>query len=190
MDDIQIQTQYTVEDYIRTVRFIKYRNKPSEFIIVAGSVFISVFGLANLFLAYIAMNNMEFRKSLLLFFLSLCVFFSVYKILALYSGFLQMLFFKRYTRKHFDPDSILYSERQINFSEEGITETHKFGKYLTNWDAILRVIETDEDFLIYLHNIVRFQPKRDISVEQINPLRILIKANLRESAVFEYVATN
>ena len=189
MNEIKIKTKYTVEDYIRTEKFLKNLRKPSGIIINFGSIFIFVFGLINMFIAYVAMNKMEFLKAFYLLLMAVLIFFSTYKIIILYNVSLQLLLFKRNVKKHFDPNSIAYSERHIVFGEEGILETHKFGQYLTNWEAISKVVETDEDFFFYLHNTIRFQPKRDVSDEQIDLLRILIKANLKENAAFRYLTT-
>ena len=190
MNQINIETRYTVEDYIRTYKFLKNLQKPSSIIINFGSIFIFVFGLINMFIAYVAMNNMEFLKAFLLLAMAILIFISTYKIIRFYNISLQLLLFKRNVKKQFNPNSIDYADRQICFGDEGISETHKFGEYLTNWEAISQVIETDEDFFFYLHNSVRFQPKRDISEEQIDSLRILVKANLRENAVFQNMTTS
>ena len=190
MNEIKIETKYTVEDFIRTEKFLKYRRKPSGIIINLGGIFIFAFGLMNMCIAYIAMNNLEFWKAFFLLFLSILIFLSVYKIVTFHNIFLQLLLLKRQIKKHFDPKAAAYSQRFLTFNEKGISEDHKFGKSLTNWKGVFQVIETDEDFLFYLENSVRFQPKRDVANEQIALLRILIKANLAENATFQYITTD
>jgi hypothetical protein len=136
------------------------------------------------------LKNNELVKAFLLMLMAGFVIYSTLRIISLYNSSIQLWAYKKNTKNRFDENSVDYSERQITFNEEGICETNKFGEYLTNWKGILKVIETDEDFYFYLHNSVRFQPKRDILDEQIDPLRILIKANLKENADFQLLATN
>lgn len=190
MNGIKIETKYTVEDYIRSEIFFRNLRKTSAIIINFGSVFIFAFGLINMFLAYVAVSNMEFWKAFFLLLLSVLIFFSTYKIIIFYNVFLQLLLVKRNIRKQYDPNSIAYSKRHIIFGEDGILETHKFGEYLTNWEGIAKVVETNKDFFFYLQNTVRFQPKRYIPDEQIDSLRILIKASLNENAEFQSLTTN
>ena len=136
------------------------------------------------------MKNDELVKAFLLMLMAGFVIYSTLRIISLYNSSIQLWAYKRNIKNRFDENSVNYSERQIIFNEEGICETSKFGKYLTYWKGILKVTETEEDFYFHLHNSVHFQPKRDIPVEQIDPLRILIKANLKENAAFQLVTTN
>jgi YcxB-like protein len=189
MNEIKIETKYTVEDYVRTETFLKNLQINSSRIIKFGSRFLFVFALINLVFACIVMTEGKFGIAFFAVLSTITCFFLIYRVIPVYSVSAEMNLLK--TRlKSIEPDSILYSERQITFGEEGVNETHKFGNYLTNWEAISKVIESDEDFFFYLHNSIRFQPKRDISEEQIDLLRIIIKANLREQAAFEFLTTN
>ena len=176
MNEIEINSQYTVEDYIRTETFLKNSNKPNSFIINFGSFFIFAVGLFDLFLGFGALINGEYDKAYILFCLFALVGFCTYKIVSYFVPSLYLRSFRKKIKKHYDPDSVSYSERELIFSEEGIQETNRLGKYLTYWKTISKVVETEDDFYFYLPNLVRFQPKSEISEEQIDPLRILIKA--------------
>ncbi len=189
MNEIQIETKYTVEDYVRTETFLKNLQISSSRIIKFGSRFLFVFALINLVFACIVMTEGKFGIAFFAVLSTITCFFLIYRVIPVYSVSAEMNLLKA-RLKSIEPDSILYSERQITFGEEGVNETHKFGDYLSNWNAISKVVETDEDFYFYLHNTVRFQPKRDISEEQIDLLRILIKSNLQEEAEFQSLPTN
>jgi hypothetical protein len=185
MNEIQIETKYNVEDYIRSYKFLQNLNKPSGFIINFGSLFICFFGFVNLFIAFVSINDHELVKAFLLMLMAGFVIYSTLRIISLYNSSIQLWTYQKNIENRFDENSVDYVERQLIFNEKGICETHKFGEYLTNWKGILKVVETDEDFYFYLHNSVRFQPKRDFTDEQLDPLRILIKSNLDEESVFE-----
>lgn len=187
MNEIRIETKYTVEDYFRTEIFLENLRLKSSRIIKFGNRFLSIFALIQIFFAFIMLNDGKVGIAIFAFFSSLLIFFLVYKFIPSYYNSPSLSLFKA-RLKSVEPDSILFSERRIVFSEEGVSETHKFGNYLTNWEAISKVIESDEDFFFYLHNTIRFQPKRDIPDEQIDLVRILIKANLKEKAEFRYLA--
>ena len=187
MNEIEINSQYTTEDFIRTQTFLKNLNKPNFAIINFGSLFIFACGLFNLFLAFEAFKNGEYDKAYITFCLFALVTFGLYKIVSYFVPSLYLRSFRKKVKKNYDPDSVSYSERELIFSEEGIQETNKAGKYLTYWKTISKVVETEEDFYFYLPTLIRFQPKREISEEQIDLLRILIKANLQEEAVFETI---
>src|SRR5215204_2122753 len=189
MNEIRIETKYTAEDYIRTETFLKNPGSPSGFIINFGSAFLFVFAVILTTLACFALVDGKFERAFFGGFMGLFTFFCVYKLLTLYNLSVRMFLSKRALRRYFNPNSVLFTERRIVFAEEGITETHEFGNYLTRWEGIFKVTETDADFYFYLENTLRFQPKRDISEEQTDRLRILIKANLRENAPFELLTT-
>lgn len=189
MNEIKILTRYTVEDYVRTETFLKNLQLRSSLIVKFGSRFLFVAALANLLIAYISITDGKLGIALFCFLSAVFTFFLIYKVIPSYSVSSELGLFKA-RLKSIDPDSILYSERQIVFAGEGVSETHKFGKYLTKWEAISKVIESDEDFFFYLHNSVRFQPKRDISETQLDLLRILINANLGENATFQSLTTD
>ena len=190
MSEIEINSQYTAEDYIRTETFLKNHNKPNFVIINFGSLFIFACGLFNLFLAFEAFKNQEYDKAYITFCLFALVAFGTYKIVSYFVPSLYLRSFRKKIKKHYDPDSVSYSERELIFSEEGIQETNKLGKYLTYWKTISKVVETEDDFYFYLPTIVRFQPKREFSEDQTDMLRILIKANLDEEAEFQSLSTN
>ena len=189
MNEIRIETKYTVEDFVRTETFLKNLQISSSPIIKFGSRFLFAFAVVNLLFAYIMITDRKFGIAFFAVFSSVIIFFLIYKVIPSYSVSAEVNLLKA-RLKGIEQDSILFSERQIVFGEEGVSETYKFGKYLTNWEAISKVIESDEDFFFYLHNSIRFQPKRDIPESQIDFLRILIKANLKESAAFQLLTTN
>ncbi|HEY8563736.1 MAG TPA: YcxB family protein [Pyrinomonadaceae bacterium] len=189
MKEISIATRYTVEDHVRTHSFLKNLEKPSSFVKNFASVFFFFFGVLLLFMAGWAFVNREIDRALINAILGILTFFGVYKTLTLYNKFVRRFLYKRDLERVFDPNSVLFAERQIVFAEEGISETHELGNYLTRWDGIWKVIETNEDFFFYLQSTIRFQPKKDIPEGQIDALRILIKANLRENAAFERLTT-
>ena len=190
MNEIEINSQYTIEDYIRTETFLKNSNKPNSFIIKFGSLFIFAVGLFDLFLGFGALMKGEYDKAYILFCLFALVSFCIYGILFYFVPSLYLRSFRKKIKKKYNPDSVLYAERELIFSEEGIQETNRSGKYLTYWKTIYKVIETEDDFYFYLPNLVRFQPKREISEVQIDALRILIKAHLEENAEFRFLSTN
>jgi hypothetical protein len=185
MNQIRITTEYTVEDYIRTETFLKNLRSPSSIIISLGSFIILLAILADLYIVYVTGGEKPFVA--VLFLLLVVASFLIPLYYYYYSDSLQLILFKRNIKKNFDPDSIEYVERRIVFDDKGITETHKFGNYLTNWKDISEVIETNEDFYFYLDTTNRFQlqPKRDFLQEEIDALRVLIKTNLREDAGYQ-----
>jgi hypothetical protein len=190
MNQIRITTKYTVEDYIRTETFLKNLRSRSSIIINLGIFIILLAVLADLYIFYDLGG-----ERVLVFLLFLLSLFVVYFLIPFYYQFfngnpLELILFKRNIKKNFDPDSIAYVERRIVFDDEGITETHKFGNHLTNWEDISEVIETNEDFYFYLDSTIRFQPKRDFLQEEIDKLRILIKTNLREDAGYQVRMAN
>jgi YcxB-like protein len=190
MNEIEINSQYTVEDYIRTETFLKNSKKLNFAIINFGSLFIFACGLFNLFIAFEAFKNGEYDKAYITFCLFALVAFGTYKIVSYFVPSLYLRSFRKKIKKHYDPDSIAYLEREIIFTEEGIQETNSSGKYLTYWKTISKVVETEEDFYFYLSVSVRFQPKREISEDQTDLLRILIKANLQDEAEFQCLSAN
>lgn len=190
MNSIEINSQYTPEDYIRTETFLKYLNKPNFVIINFGSLFIFACGLFNLFLAFDAYRSGNYGMAYVTFCLFALVAFGIYKIVSHFVPSLYLRSFRKKIKKNYDPDSIAYSERELIFSEEGIEETNSFGKYLTYWKTISKAVETEDDFYFYLPTTVRFQPKREFSEEQTDMLRILIKANLDGEAEFQSLSTN
>ena len=189
MNEIRIETKYMFEDYVRTETFLRNLQLSSSPIIKFGSRFLFAFAVVQLLFAYIMITDRKFGIAFTAVFSSITIFFLIYKVIPSYSVSAELNLFKA-RLKSIEPDSILYSERQIVFGEEGILETHKLGQYPTNWEEISKVIESDEDFFFYFRNTIRFQPKRDIPESQINLLRILIKANLKESAAFQLLTTS
>lgn len=189
MNKIKIETRYTVEDYVRTETFLENLQTSSSPIIKFGSRFLFVFALIELVIALVMLRDGKIGIAVYTVFCALLIFFLIYKFIPSYYKSPSLNLFKA-RLKNVDPNSIIFSEREIVFAEEGVTETYNSGNYLTDWEAISKVIETDEDFFFYLHNTVRFQPKRDIPDEQIDPLRILIKANLTEHSDFQLLTTN
>ena len=188
MNQISITTKYTVEDYIRTETFLKNLRSPSSFIINLGSFIIVLALLANLYVFYVSGGGAALESAL--FLIAILVILLTPLFYNYYNNSLKLILFKRKVKKNFDPDSIAYVERRIVFDNEGIRETHKFGNYLINWEEISEVIETNEDFYFYLDSTIRFQPKRDFLQEEIDPLRILIKTNLREDAGYQLRMAN
>jgi len=188
MSQILIETKYTVEDYIRSEIFIKNLQLKSSRIIKFGSRFLFVVALLELAFAGLMMAEGKFGIAFFGTCSALFLFFLIYKIIPSYSVSAELDLFKA-RLKTVDQNSTLFAERRILFDEEGVTETYAPGKFLTGWDAISKVVETEDDFFFYVHGIVRFQPKRDIPEDRIDLLRIMIKAHLAESADFQQMKT-
>ncbi|MBS1797780.1 MAG: YcxB family protein [Acidobacteria bacterium] len=182
MNEIVLESSYTVENYIRTHIYLQKRIRPSPIIINFGGSFIGVIALLNLFIVYDAYLKGDSEKAVGLTFVGLAVFSFMFTIVWIFNFTLQMRRYKKAVRKRFDRDSAASASRRIVLDEKGLSEEDRFGSRLMNWESIIGLIETEDDFYFFMPSDIRFLPKRWLAEKQLEPLKNLIKSNLREDA--------
>ena len=180
MDDTTIEIQYTLEDLLRTERYLKDMTNKTGVVLILGCIFLFAFVVLSLFLAHFASGKGDFRASFILLFIGFLMFNVTYKILTYYNKSIQMIFFKRNFIKALKADSFWYEKRQITFSEKGLLEIYSAGEYLTYWKGIKEIFETDRDFFFLTESTFRSIPKRFINKVEIEKLKKLFEKNVFE----------
>jgi hypothetical protein len=184
MNEITTEIQYTKEDYANQNKFILDRQNSTGIIVEIGCIFLFLFGLLNIVISYFSLKDGQFDISLgCLVSANVCIWFSL-KALTLFSKPFILWKYSRYNEKNYNPLSIAYSKRIVQYNERGILEHTFDGEFLTYWNSFSELIETETDFVFFFNERdgARFLPKRNLTHEQYLNLVELLKNKLGDKA--------
>ncbi|HEX8738007.1 MAG TPA: YcxB family protein [Pyrinomonadaceae bacterium] len=175
-EKIEVEIEYTPEDYARSLKYITNR----QFLVKYSLLFIyAIFGCIFLF-SYLtdpAAFKIIFSSPLTL--VTLLIPILVFTGWWFYAKDKPGYLLKRNIKNQFKSSPALREPKIISFDEEGIYGTSQFGGGLTKWTAFIEAAETADDFLFFTSNkVAQFVPKRFFTSEQINQIRTLAAGNM------------
>lgn len=186
MNEIITEVQYTKEDYANQNKFLLDRQNTTGITLVIGCIFLFLYGLLCIFISYYALKNGQFELSLgCLVSANICIWLSLGSFNKYNKPFI-LWKYSRYNDKNYNPLSIAYSKRIVEYNERGVLEQTFDGEFLTCWNSFSELIETETDFVFFFNerNGARFLPKRNLTKEQYLDLVELLKNKLGDKAKF------
>jgi len=169
-------------DYVRVLRFMQnqrfvVRQLPA---IAAVSVFL-VFFLIMLVLGQDA-PSFSFSRSILI---AAAIASIVGALIVFARKVIDPLILRRTISKQFKSSPVLQAEYQMKIDGEGLHADSELGSTTTKWQAIIRFVENETDFLFYTSKqFSLFVPKNVFdSDEQVDQFRSLAKRGLGERAI-------
>lgn len=181
-EEINLEIQYTVDDYVRGVSFVQNRQFINKYGFAIAPLLLFLFG------GFIFALKMQ-KESVVTSIISSLPFFVAALIV-----FLVLLLLRKFPnpilkwniKRQFRSSPLLNEPQRISFDEEGINGETYLSSGLTKWAAIIEATETKDDLFFFTSNkFAMFVPKRAfVNEEQINQVRQLAKESLGEKAKF------
>ncbi|HEY0457852.1 MAG TPA: YcxB family protein [Pyrinomonadaceae bacterium] len=178
-ENINLEIQYTVDDYTRGVSFVRKR----QFIIKYAYLILPCVPLAILLFDYLQEPQMLFRLSWQLLLVNFAPFLAIC-LLSVFIGYFSNPILKWNIKRQFKSSPLLRAVQEVSFDETGIKGETALSSAVTKWDAVIEAAETDKDFFFFVSNKkALFVPKRAFADEfQMNLLRGLLRIKLGERA--------
>ena len=178
-EKIEVDVRYSDDEYIRGMIFSQRKSSYFRFnyLIFGASILVGFFAVYYLF--YQNESNRDFGLLLKTLFVLMFVIPFVY----LFKNFNPTYDF--FYRKQFDSSALLQESYKISFDDEGINSESKSFANKLFWNAIIEVVQTDEDFHFFVsHDTSLFIPKRVFTDEQQNEIKNLARIKLSDKAKF------
>ena len=179
---VEAKVTYTPEDFMRHAAFMQSRNELAKY-----TIFIALAIFACIFLFLYLGNPAQFltafaKPQTVLIFVTAGLILTVIFLLKKYTS---KFFLRRSLEKQIKSTPALSAPQHFSFDDEGFYATNEFASGQLNWQAMVEMIETEEDFYFFMSkNFARFVPKRFFSDEQLNQIRELAKGKLGDKAKF------
>jgi hypothetical protein len=179
---VEARVTYTPEDFMRHAAFMQSRIGLAKKV-----VFFTLAIFASIFLFLYFANSAKFitafakPQNILIFVTAGLLVIGIF-ILKKYTS---KFFLRRSLEKQIKSTPALSVPQHFSFDDEGFYGTNEFASGQLNWQAMVEMVETEEDFYFFMSkNFARFVPKRFFSDEQLNQIRELAKRNLGDKAKF------
>lgn len=182
-EKLSVRAKYSAEDYVRVLSYMQKQFSINKYghIILGVIVFIAIF----LFVFLLA-DDKKTLNYFAIFIISLlsALFFS--GIIVLLNKFVNPLIIKRSISKQYESSPAMQAENSFTVSNEGIENSNSLTSGTVSWDAIVKAVETQTDFLFYTSDrYAQFVPKYVFASEtDINLVRCITRAKLGEKAKF------
>ncbi len=172
---IDLEIQYTVDDYVRALSFIQKR----QFVHKYAFIIVLVTGIFSIvFIALIspAGSSETILTSTIVFLVMLLPIIAILVFLKYFPNPI----LKWNIRRQYKSSPLMREIQHISFNEDGIGGHTNLSAGKTNWIAFIEVTETKEDFYFFTtKKMAQFVPKRAFESEfQQNELRGLAKRKL------------
>ncbi len=177
-DQLDLEIQYTVDDYVRALTFIQNR----QFIVRHGLLFVA--GIVFLVTVVPILLNQDSIAQ-----------YSPYQLIIIALPWVLILgiaIFLKYfpnpflvwnIRRQFNTSPLLQETQHFSISDHGITGYTNISSAETKWPAIVEGVETGDDLYFFLSNkYAMFIPKRDLTDVQVEHIKRLADSNLGDKA--------
>lgn len=177
---VEAKITYTPEDFLRHAAFMQSRNRLAKYTIPLA---LGIFACIFLFLYFL--NGEKFLTTFakpqnFMIFVTAGLILTIFLLLKKYTS---KFFLRRSLEKQIRSTPSLSEPQHFTLDDEGFTATNQFGSGQLNWQAMVEMVETEEDFFFFMSkNFARFVPKRFFSNEQLTQIRELAKKNLGDKA--------
>jgi hypothetical protein len=183
MNQKELHIKFSAEDYVRVLTFIKSQNFIYKYavVIIPSVVFVcfvlSIIQMAN------DVAAIEIEKMILVSLIPAAI---VSAFIYLATKFVSPFFLKRAITKQCKSSPLMLEEQSVVFADEGIEFSSSLSSSKIKWDAIVKAIESNTDFLFYIGSkTAYFIPKETIGSEiDIIWLRGFSRAKLGDKAKF------
>lgn len=182
-ESISLSVSFTEADYVRVIRFMQGQHflKKYGFFIVFGVIFVGFL----IFVLLLGQDAPQLSIPLAIL-VSLIPASIVGSVVWLLDRFLNQFILRRTIAKQFRCSPTLREHYHVTIDDTGISSTSNLGSNSVSWEAFIRGVETDSDFLFYASNkFSHFVPKYALTTnDEIELLRTIAKRNLKEKAEF------
>lgn len=180
-EKIDLEVQYTVEDYVRGTSFILNRHS----IVKYGFLILPLIPLMVSGISFLQNPDAFYRMSWKL----MLVNFAPVLVLVVFLAavrFYSNPFLKWNLQRQFKSSPLLREKQDVAFDETGIKGETALSSAVTKWDAVIEATETERDFFFFVTSKkALFVPKRAFADEfQMNLLRSLARMKLGDRAKF------
>jgi len=180
-EKINLEIQFTVEDYARGLSFIRNRH----YIFKYGLIILPIIPIAFYIFDYWQNPNSLYQLT----WTTALINFAPLLLLVLFFMSIRFSFnplVNRAIKKQIASSPILQEPQKITFEDEGIRGETALSETLTKWDAVTEAAETEQDFFFFVATQrALFFPKKAFADDfQIDLLRGLIRTKLGERAKF------
>lgn len=178
-EKIEVNVRYSDDEYTRGMIFSQRKSSFYKFnyLIFGASILIGFF--AVYYLSYQSEGNRDLSL-LLKILLALMI---AIPLVYLFKDFNPT--YEKVFKKQFYSSPLLQESYKISFDVEGINSESKSFANKLFWNAIIEVVQTDEDFHFFIsHDASLFIPKRVFTNEQQNEIKNLVRIKLGDKAKF------
>ena len=179
MNEIEIEAEYTVDDYARALTYIQNRTFNFKFLLNFALIAFPLF-LAILFLAAYTLDPLETIELIKVN----VMYFLIFAVILVLLKYLPDLILKWTLKRQFNSSPVLREPQTIVISDEGIYGKTILSAGENKWGAIIEAVETDKDFYFFISNkFATFIPKHFLKDEfELASLRRIVRDNLGEKA--------
>lgn len=179
-ENIELEIQYTIDDYARGLTYIQRR----QFIFKCGIFILPLIPLALFLITFIGNPESLFEMSPATASVNIVPFLLLFVFLLAVAKFPSPIL-KWSLRKQFNSSPALRAKQLISFAKDGIETESELSSSRTKWEAVVEAAETRDDFFFFSSSkFAMFVPKSVMSEIQIITLRELANRNLLGKAKF------
>lgn len=182
-EEISIRAKYSVDDYVKALTYMQrqlFINKYNFLI-----AFVGIFALTALLTLFLA-NDKSSIKFFPVIFSALLPATIVGGLIFFLNRVVNPFILKRSISKQYKSSPAMQEENNIVFSIEGIKTTTNLASSTLKWEAIVKALESETEFLFYTSNkFAHFIPKSIFASEiDVSSVRSLTRAKLGDKAKF------
>ena len=182
-EKIFLRIKFTVDDYVRVLIFMRNQLFINKYLFF---IFPPVVFLTLVIILYLSASDKSTVNWLEMFFAGFVPAIFVTMIVYLLNKFSSPLTLKRAIKKQYESSPAMQEERSVVISNEGIESSGKLASGTIKWEAIIKGVESETDFIFYTTSkFSNFIPKNAfVSEDDVNFLRCLSRAKLGDKAKF------
>lgn len=176
-EQIDLNVKYTVDDYVRALRYIQSR----QFIFRYAYIITPVVGLISFLIVFILTPNRSLEMLIVALIIIPILLAAVFVIKRIPNPLTKI-----FVSIQFKSSPAMQEEQIISFDDEGIKGGNNLTSGVTKWDAVIKAFESKDDFFFYTaKNFAIFFPKSAFTtIEEQNQLKELAREKLGEKAKF------